>query len=256
MSRFAAVLKDSRGLLLPLVLVGAWDYLSRQSASDAYAFVPLSRIAEGLQEILSNGELLANLLASLVRTSHGLLLGIVAGLLLGAAMASSRWAERLLGPLFHALRQVPMLAWIPLIALWFGNGEGSKVLIITMAATYPMVLNTFEGFRQVESRHLEVARVLELNRRQRFALVLLPSALPSICTGVLHAIAFAWVTAVGSELFLSAGPGLGNLMMNAEAGARMEIILLCVVCIGLLGYVMSLLFNRLSRYLLRWRPLR
>ena len=247
-------LSRMRGWVLPVLLVLAWEHASRQGASGAYAMVPLAQIGAGLLEIVGNGELLASRLASLLRTSQGLALGVGTGLLLGAAMALSPWAERLIGPLFHSLRQVPMLGWIPLIALWFGNGEGSKVLLIAMAASYPMVLNTFEGVRQADPRHLEVARVLRLNRRQRLLLVLLPSALPSLCTGILQAIAFAWVTAVGSELFLSAGPGLGNLMMNAEAGARMEIIVLCVISIAGLGYAMSLLFTCLSRYLLRWRP--
>lgn len=248
------LLHHARGALLPLLLLAAWEYASRQGASDAYAVVPLAQVVAGLLEIVGNGELLTNLLASLLRTSQGLLFGVLAGTLIGACMALSAWGERLIAPLFHSLRQVPMLAWVPLIALWFGNGESSKVLIIALAASYPMALNTFEGLRQVDARHLEVAEALVLSRRQRFALVLLPSALPSLCTGVLQAIAFAWVTAVGSELFLSAGPGLGNLMMNAEAGARMEIILLCVVSIAALGYGMSLLFTCLSRYLLRWRP--
>lgn len=250
------LLERTRGLLLPLLLLGAWEYASRQDAAGAYAFVPLSTIGAALLELLGNGELLVNLLASLARTCTGLAVGIVAGVALGVAMALSARANRLIGPLFHAIRQVPMLGWIPLIAMWFGNGEFSKVLIVSLAAFYPMALNTYQGFHHVEQRYREVGQVLVLNRRQQFVHVLWPAALPSLCTGVLHALAFAWVTAVGSELFLASGAGLGNLMMNAEAGSRMEVIVLCVLCIGLLGYVMNLLFTRLSRHLLRWRPTR
>ena len=250
------LLGKSRGLLLPLLLIGGWEYLSRQDAAGAYAFVPLSTIGQALLELLGNGELLVNLLASLARTSTGLALGIVLGVALGVLMALSSVANRLIGPLFHAIRQVPMLGWIPLIAMWFGNGEFSKVLIVTLAAFYPMVLNTYQGFRHVEGRYREVGQVLVLSRWQQFCHVLLPAALPSLATGVLHALAFAWVTAVGSELFLSSGAGLGNLMMNAEAGARMEIIVLSVLCIGLCGYLMTLLFTLLSRHLLRWRNIR
>lgn len=137
-----------------------------------------------------------------------------------------------------------------------GNGEASKLLIVSLAAFYPMVLNTFEGLRQVDTRHREVGQVLALDRWQHLRLALLPAALPSIATGVLHALAFAWVTAVGSELFLASGAGLGNLMMNAEAGARMEIIVICVLCIGLCGYLMTWLSTLLARRLLRWRPTR
>lgn len=250
------LLKKSRGLLLPLLLVLAWEYASRQGAAGAYAFVPLSAIGTALLDMLGNGELRVNLLASLARTSSGLALGIVFGVALGVLMALSSVANRLIGPLFHSIRQVPMLGWIPLIAMWFGNGELSKVLIVSLAAFYPMVLNTWQGFTHVEQRYREVGLVLVLSPVQRFTQVLLPAALPSIATGVLHALAFAWVTTIGSELFLSSAAGLGNLMMNAEAGSRMEVIVLCVLCIGLLGYLMTLLFNRLVRHLLRWRHLR
>ncbi|MCK9798782.1 ABC transporter permease [Pseudomonas sp. MAFF 302030] len=251
-----ALLKKTRGALLPLLLLALWEYLSRQDAAGAYAFVPLSTIGSALVELLGNGELLVNLLASLARTSGGLLLGILFGVLLGALMALSAVANRLVGPLFHSIRQVPMLGWIPLIAMWFGNGEFSKVLIVSLAAFYPMVLNTYLGFSQVEQRYREVGQVLVLGRRQQLRHVLFPAALPSIATGALQALAFAWVTTVGSELFLSSGAGLGNLMMNAEAGSRMEVIVLCVLCIGLCGYLMNLLFSLLSRRLLRWRPTR
>ncbi|WP_053158715.1 ABC transporter permease [Pseudomonas protegens] len=250
------LLAKFRGLLLPLLLIGGWEYLSRQDAAGAYAFVPLSIIASALLELLGNGELPVNLLASLGRASGGLLLGTLAGVMLGALMALSTLANRLIGPLFHSIRQVPMLGWIPLIAMWFGNGEFSKMLIVSLAAFYPMVLNTYQGFCQVERRYREVGQVLVLNPAQRLRHILLPAALPSIATGLLQALAFAWVTAVGSELFLSSGAGLGNLMMNAEAGSRMEVIVLCVLCIGLCGYLMTLLLTLLSRRLLRWRPTR
>ncbi|HEK1684180.1 TPA: ABC transporter permease [Pseudomonas putida] len=242
-----------RGLWLPLLLLAAWEYASRQDAAGAYAFVPLSKVGSALLELLGNGELLINLLASLARTSSGLALGMLAGIGLGALMALSPLANRLTAPLFHALRQVPMLGWIPLIALWFGNGEPAKLLIVSLAAFYPMVLNTYEGLRQVDVRQREVGQVLMLDRWQQLRLILLPGALPSIATGVLQALAFAWVTAVGSELFLASGAGLGNLMMNAEAGARMEVIIVCVLCIGLCGYLMTWLCTRFCRRLLRWR---
>jgi sulfonate transport system permease protein len=236
--------------------MGVWLYLSKNGASHAYAFVPLQTIAAGWRELIDSGELLLSIGASLQRTCLGLLYGSLAGLLLGSAMALSGFANRLFSPLYHTLRQVPILGLIPLIALWFGSGEGSKLLLISLAAFYPMTLSTFEGFRHVEKRHLEVAHILQLNAGQRFTQVLLPSALPSISAGMLHALAFAWISSVGSELFLSTGMGLGNMMMQAEIGARMEVVIIGVLCIGLMGFAMNTLFSRLSRHLLRWRNLR
>ncbi|MFZ6045396.1 ABC transporter permease [Pseudomonas sp. CR3202] len=256
MTDFVRFFRPLRGLVLPLLLIGAWEFASRQSASHAYAFVPLSRIGSGLVELLNSGELWLSVLASLQRTCAGLLYGVLGGFVVGALMALSPIVERVLAPLYHTLRQVPILGLIPLIALWFGSGEFSKVLIVSLAAFYPMVLNTFEGFSHVDKRLHEAGLVLGLGRTQRFIHVLLPSALPSIANGVLHALAFAWVSSIGCELFLSTGAGLGNLMMNAETGARMEVVVIGVLTIGLLGYAMNQLFSRASRHLLRWRNLR
>lgn len=256
MNNVRRLLLSLRGLVLPLLLIGAWEWASRQSASNAYAFVPLRQIGNGFAELLATGELWLSISASLQRTCLGLAYGVLAGFAIGALMAHSRIAERLLAPLYHTLRQVPILGLIPLLALWFGSGEGCKVLIVSLASFYPMVLNTFEGFSHVDKRHQDVGRIFALTRAQRFTQVQFPSALPSLCNGVLHALAFAWVSSVGCELFLSTGMGLGNLMMNAETGSRMEVVVIGVLCVGLLGYAMSQLFSRLSRYLLRWRSTR
>lgn len=245
-----------RGLLLPLLLVGLWELASRQGAAQAYAFVPLATIGQGLMELIDSGALLISTLASLQRTCIGLLLGVTLGVAVGASMALSRVVERVLGPLYHIMRQVPILGLIPLIALWFGSGEGAKVLIVSLAAFYPMTLNTYEGFSHIEPRYREVGRIFEFGPLQQLTHVLLPSALPAIANGILHALAFAWVSSVGVELFLSTGNGLGNLMMNAEAGSRMEVVVIGVLCIGLLGYAMNQLFSRLSQHLLRWRDTR
>ncbi|WP_263143921.1 ABC transporter permease [Pseudomonas sp. RIT-PI-AD] len=253
MSGLRGVLRPMRGLLLPLLLIGAWELASRQGASQAYAFVPLARIGSGLLELLASGELWLSAAASLQRTCLGLLGGVLGGFAFGALMAFSPLAERALGPLYHALRQVPILGLIPLLALWFGSGEFTKVLIVTLAAFYPMALNAFEGFSHVEQRYREVGRLYRLNPLQQFLHVHLPGALPSLATGVLHALAFAWVSSVGCELFLATGMGLGNLMMNAETGSRMEVVVIGVLCVGLLGYAMNQLFSRVSRRLLRWR---
>lgn len=256
MNVLLGLLRRCRGLLLPVLLIGLWEFCSRQGAAQAYAFVPLATIGKGFVDLIDSGALLISTLASLQRTCLGLLIGVTAGLLIGASMALSRVVERVLGPLYHILRQVPILGLIPLIALWFGSGEGAKVLIVSLAAFYPMTLNTYEGFSHIDPRYREVGKIFAFTPWQQLTQVLLPSALPSLSNGVLHALAFAWVSSVGAELFLSTGAGLGNLMMNAEAGSRMEVVIIGVLCIGLLGYAMNQLFSRLSRHLLRWRDLR
>ena len=245
---------DFRGLLVPVLLLLLWQYMSGRDASHAYAFVPLQQVWSSLKTLLASGELWVNLLGSLHRTTVGLLLGIVLGLLVGALMAISKIANTLIGPLYHSIRQVPILGLTPLIGLWMGNGEPAKVFIITLAAFFPVVLNTYEGLRQVDVQHAELAQVYQFNRRQYFWRMRLPAAIPSILTGFLHAVTFAWITAIGSELLFNAGAGLGNLMMTAEVGAHMDIILICAITVTILGVLMTQVVQMLSRRLLRWRP--
>jgi len=233
-----------------------WHVASQQGAAYAYAFVPLADIARGLIELLSSGELAANLMATLRTVLTGLLAGSLLGLAVGGVMGVSRLAERLVGPLYHTMRQVPLLGLIPLIGLWFGNGVFAKTLIVTIAAFYPMVLNTFEGMRNIDRRHVEVGRVLRFSRWQMFRSVLLPGALPSVWTGVLHALAFAWISTVGAELLFVSGPGLGGLMQQAQAAARMDVVVICVVSIGVVGLTMNVAPTHIGNRLLRWRNTR
>lgn len=254
--QFLFRLPQLHGLWLPITVALVWETLSRQGAAYAYTFVPLTQVAHSFLSLIQSGELLINLLATLQATVIGLLIGGIAGLLVGGLMAVSPTANKLIGPLYHTIRQVPLLGLIPLIALWFGNGLSSKILIVSLAAFYPIVLNTFEGMRGVEKKYIEVSAVLKLNRLQLFVQVLLPAAMPSILTGVMHALAFAWISTVGTELLFSTGPGLGGLMQIAQEASRMDIVIIAVASIGLTGLLMNAGLSRLSRYLLRWRSVR
>jgi sulfonate transport system permease protein len=252
----AAFLRRLKGLFLPVGLLLIWEMVSKKSNAYAQAFVPLEKIGSSLLELLLNGELIANLLASLSTVATGLLISGVAGFAIGSLMGLYQSADRLIGPVFHSARQVPLLGWIPLIGLWFGNGDLAKTLVVCLAAFYPMVLNTCEGVRNVEKNHLEVGKVLGISRWQSYRYILVPGALPFILTGISHALAFSWIATVGSELLFTAGPGLGGLMQTAQMASRMDTVIVCVAGIGVTGLFMNYVLSRFSRYLLRWNPIR
>jgi sulfonate transport system permease protein len=248
--RLSVILK---GALLPLALLAAWQWASGQGAAAAYIFVSLGDLAHSLRDLVLTGELWVHLRASLGRTLAGLLLGGAAGIVTGALMAQSPLADRLIGPLFHSIRQVPLLGLIPLLGLWVGNGDGAKLLVIAIAAFYPTVLNTYAGMRQVEGRLREVGQVLTLTRWQTLRQILLPGAMPAIVTGVTHALAFAWLACLGGELLFAAGPGMGSLLLNGEVSGRMDVVLLAVLVIALLAQTMNVVFARLARLLVKGR---
>jgi sulfonate transport system permease protein len=247
------LLRSWRGWVLPVLLLSLWEYTSHRDAVHSFAFVPLEQLLSALRELWSNGDLLLNLKGSLTRTSIGLALGIMAGVGVGVLMAFSRTALTLINPVYQSIRQVPLLGLTPLIALWMGSGEPAKIFIIALASFYPMVLNTYEGLRNVDVRYSEVGLVYGLGRAQALRRVLFPASLPSFFSGLQQAVPFAWIAAVGGELLFNVGAGLGNLMMAAETSARMDVIIVCTASIAALGIAMSQLVSLWSSYALRWR---
>lgn len=242
-----------RGFVLPLALLALWEFTAHRDAVHQYAFVPLEQVARACVELIRSGELFVDLGASLRRTTIGLATGIVAGIALGALTALSRSAERLVHPLFQALRHVPLLGLIPLISLWCGTSEFAKVFVVFLAAFYPMVTSSFDGVRRIDQRYFELAYSYELTRAAWLRDVLIPGALPDVFAGILQAVPFAWITATSSELFFNAGAGIGNLMQTAQAGARVDVLLVCVAGVTLLAVAMGALCERVARRVLRWR---
>lgn len=242
------------GCAAPLLLLFWWQAQSGMGGARAPAFVPLQDVAANIAEELRSGLLISDAVATLSRAVTGLVLGSVAGILLGTAMATWSLVDRLIGPLYHAVRQVPLLGWLPLIGLWFGNGDAAKLLIVSLAAFYPTVLASYEGLRQVERRYIEVGALLGLETGQRFFHILLPGALPLILTGISQALAFAWIGTIGTEILLGSGAGLGATMSLAQAQQRMDTIIVAILATGLLGFSLNQLFSRFRQHLLRWQP--
>lgn len=240
------------GLLVPALLLAWWALWSRSASSTA--FVPLSEVAGTFLLELRDGQLLGDSLATVSRALTGFTFGASAGVLFGVAMAMSRPIEAAIGPLFNALRQVPLLGWLPLIGLWLGNGDEAKLLMISLAAFYPSVLNAFAGVSGVEARYREVADVFGFDAGQRFVRVLLPAASPMILTGLSQSLAFAWIGTIGSELLLGTGSGLGATLATGQAQQRMDIVLVAIAATGALGFALNAALLRARRHILRWQP--
>jgi sulfonate transport system permease protein len=241
-----------RGLVLPVLLLVLWQWASHQGDAARYIFPPLPKIWSSFIELVASGELWTNLKVSLSRTCSGLGIGITLGILVGTLMALSRLADRLIGPLYHSVRQVPLLGLVPLIALWFGGEDFSKLLVVSLAAFYPTVLSTYEGLRQADRRYLEVGRLLKLRRTAIFTQILLPCATPSLFTGIAQALAFSWLASMGAELLFTLGPGIGAMLLNGQTAGSMEIVIVGVMTIALIGYAMNGAFRVLARFFMPW----
>lgn len=242
-----------RALVLPALLLVAWELSTRYQLVNVRLLVPPSKVVATFLRELNEGELLQQLGASVARDLGGAALGVVAGIAVGTAMGVSAFWDKLLGSTFHAAKQVAIFAWIPLMSVWLGTGEPAKVVFIALSAFYPVVLNTFEGIRGVGREYLEVSRVFRFSRWQVFRRVLLPGASPSILAGVQVALVYSWLATIGAEYLLAAAPGVGNLMVDGRESFQMDKVLVGVVLVGAVGCTISALAAAFKAWQLRWK---
>lgn len=242
-----------RGWVLPAALLAAWWLATRWGWTTSPLLVPPEKVWATAVEQVTSGKLAAALGASLRRDLIGFAIGSSAGLLFGALLGASRLADRLLGPSFHTLKQISLFAWIPLLSVWFGLGDAAKIAFLSLAAFFPVVLNTYEGIRAVPPDLLEVADVLRFSRRQRWRRVILPAAAPSIFTGIHLGLIYAWLATLGAEYLLVSGEGIGNTMIDGREHFWMDLVLFGVIVVGTVGFLLNALAARLEARVLAWR---
>lgn len=251
---FTRLPKPLRGWVLPVLLLGLWTIAATRSGALASPLlVTPSKVWATAVEQVASGALFTALAASLWRDLAGFAIGASSGLLFGAALGTSRTFERLAGPSFHTVKQVSLFAWIPLLGLWFGLGDAAKVAFLSLAAFFPVALNTAEGVRGVPAPLLEVGRVLRFTRWQRWRRLVLPAAAPSIFTGIHLGLIYAWLATLGAEYLMPAGAGIGNLLVDGREHFRMDQVLCGVIVVGLVGFALNLIASRLEARALAWR---
>lgn len=235
-----------RGLVLPIALVLGWAW----SVHVGWVSGPLAIHPERLLLApfgdAAGREIWWAIGASLLRYITGISIGIAAGLAFGIGMGLSTTAERAGGSTFHALRQITLFAWIPLLTAWFGNGEASKIVYIALSAFFPVALNTTTGLRNVPITYREVSRVLGLSRRQEIRRVLIPAALQAITIGIEIALISGWIGTVGAEYAIGNGRGMGTFVSEGREQFRMDIVIIGVTALAAAGYLATRLCRRLS----------
>lgn len=193
-----------------------------------------------------------HVLASLQRTLTGLGAGLAVGIPLGLWMGMSRTVFAILAPVFSFLRPIPPIAFIPLMILYFGIGEFSKVVLIFIAALSYVLLHAVAGVRSVPQDLVSAGRNLGLSRAKLFRHVVFPAALPHIMTGVKTATAISWAIVVAAEL-IAAQAGLGFMVMDATTFFRVPDVYIGILIIGLIGVTLEFVTRAIERSLLHWQ---
>lgn len=240
-----------RGLLLPLLILAAWQIaVNREIYSRGQLPAPLDVLSAG-QELQNIGILVPNVVASLQRVAVGWGVGALVAIAIGLLVGFSRSAEAYLAPTIQAMRAVPSLAWVPLFVLWLGIGETPKLLLIAVGAFFPVYTNVVAGVRQIDRKLVEVGRAYGLRGWSLTQEILFPAALPALFTGLRLGLAQAWLFLVAAEL-IAASRGLGFLLLDAQNTGRADIILLSIALLAVIGKGTDWLLARGERRFLRW----
>ncbi|MFO1419061.1 MAG: ABC transporter permease subunit [Methylotetracoccus sp.] len=239
--------------LLPLALLTLWWLAATRGWMNDALFPSPWDVATACWGLIRSGELAEHLAVSSVRALSGFLLGAGLGFLLGIANGWSPWAERLLDTPLQMLRNIPHLALVPLLILWCGIGEETKVVLVALGVFFPVYVNTLLGFRNVDPAMVEMGRAYGLSRITLFRDVFFPGALPSILVGIRYGLGIMWMTLIVAETIASSS-GIGYLAMNAREFMQDDVVVLSILLYAALGKLADWVARRFESRLLLWHP--
>jgi len=238
------------GLLVPAALLAAWVLITQLSWVPAYRLPAPGTVWQAAVDLLGDGQLGIHIAISTQRVLIGFVIGSVAGLVLGSVVGLSRRGSTLLAPTIGAFRAVPSLAWVPLLVLYIGINEDSKVTLIAIGALFPVYTTVAGALRHVDTHLVELGRAYGLGRFELLRQVQLPAVVPSIVSGLRLALAQAWLFLVAAELIASS-MGLGFLLVDSQNNGRVDRLFLTIILLGILGKTTDALIGLLEKYLLR-----
>jgi ABC-type nitrate/sulfonate/bicarbonate transport system permease component len=244
------------GAVTVLVLIVAWTVVTTMFRVSPLVLPSPRAMGDELQVLLRTGyagkPLAVHVAASLVRSLTGLVAGILLAVPIGLAMGYNRRISAALVPIFGFFRPIPPIAFIPLMILWFGIGELSKILLIFAASFNYTVLTSAAGMRAVPEQLIRKGRNLGLTRWQLFSSVMLPAAMPHIFTGIKTSTAVSWAIVVAAEL-IAAQEGLGFIIQDAGTFFRITDVFFGIIIIGLIGVSLELAISLIERRTLHWQ---
>ncbi|MBY3020517.1 ABC transporter permease subunit [Rhizobium leguminosarum] len=239
--------------LVPMAIVALWQLASSAGWISSRIMPSPADVGLAFWSTTVSGQLPNDVLVSAGRAFAGLLVGGSIGFLLGIANGVSRISEQLTDTTLQMLRTIPHLAMIPLVILWFGIGEESKLFLTSLGVLFPVYLNTYHGVRNVDRDLIEMGKVYGMGNWTLFRKVIFPGALPSIFVGLRYALGIMWLTLIVSES-IAASSGIGHMANNAREFMMTDVVVLALVIYAVLGKLADVIARVLERRLLAWNP--
>lgn len=237
----------------PIFLVLLWETVARFALIDTRFFPAPSSIAKTGWELIQNGMLLESLAVTLRTLMIGLIIGNVLGTVIGILMGLIRILRAALDPLLSGLYTIPKLAILPLLLLMFGLGEQPRIIVVAIGSFFIAWITAIEATLGIPHGYLETAESLNLTRWQRLRMVILPAVLPEYFVGLRITVGNAVLLIVGVE-FVMGGAGIGSMIWNSWQIFATERMYAGIICVALLGYVLTKIVKLLATWALPWSP--
>jgi NitT/TauT family transport system permease protein len=229
------------------ILLAIWQAVVATGKYEESLLPSPLNVARGIVEMIETGIIFTHLKVSLIRFAAGYLSASILAVALGLALGRIRRLWNIIDPIVQVIRPVSPIAWSPFIVLWFGIGDAPAIVIIFLAAFFPVLLSTVSAVRKVSPIYLKLAQNFELNRYSLLTKIIFPAAFPTIANGLHIAVGTAWIFLVSGEM-VGAQSGLGFLIIDSRNMIRLDLVLAGILFIGICG----LLLDQCVRLFERW----
>ncbi|HJO34057.1 MAG TPA: ABC transporter permease [Anaerolineales bacterium] len=247
------VLKETKlsGFLLVILFLILWELSVASGAIKLVSWPAFSSVMRAWVKLIVDGEMLRQLTPSLERLAVGYMFAVVSGVFIGLLMGYFQTVHNLLEPLVEILRPIPPPAYLPMAILFFGIGDHMKVFMIVFACFFPVLLNTASGVKAVDPVQINTGRTFGLNSRQILQQIIIPAASPHIFTGMRISLAVSLILTVIAEM-VAGNNGIGFFILLTQRSFRVSEMYAGVITVGMLGYLLNLLFLWAERRMMGW----
>jgi NitT/TauT family transport system permease protein len=246
---------DMMNIVYPLsaiaFIVGVWQMAAWSYHSDLLLPPPL-KTASALWRVIQDKSILMNLFITLKRVLTGFGIACAIGLPVGFAMGTSKSLFRFFDPLTSSIRQVPMMAWVPLTIIWFGLGDGPTLFLIAMVGIFPIILNTIAGVKAISPTYYHAARSMGSGPWRIFTRVIVPASLPDILTGMRLSLGMGWMSVICAE-FIATSAGFGFTMVEAQTRMETDNLLALMIMGASVGFIIDKTIRFIESRVTRWR---
>jgi sulfonate transport system permease protein len=249
--KWSRLARPALGLVLPVALAAAWEFIVRLGWATGRLAPPPSVIFAEFVDLARTGDLQSNTLVTLARVAAGFGIGVTVATIVGAAAGYSPLVRRLLDPSLQALRAIPSIAWVPLFVLWLGIFEASKVTLIAVGVFFPVYLGLMGAIQSVDRKLVEVGRAFRLSDLQMVRRILLPAVLPAYVISLRSGLGLGWMFVVAAEL-MGASQGLGYLLIDGQQLGKPAEIVAAIVAFAIVGKATDWLIVLAAAPFLRW----